>query len=127
MPLIVRDTSYELPGSDGRTGPTGAEIDVVETHFGVDYFDLMDMLTPPKDDVPRPAPRGCTRNRAFYALAWMALHRQDDSVTLADVMSEYGRDELRFVAEAAAPGEEAAAAEVPTPAGDEDTEPAATS
>jgi hypothetical protein len=126
MPLIIRETAYDLPGSDGRTGPTGAEIDAIETHFGVDYFDLMDMLTPSKDDdAPRPAPRGCTRNRAFYALAWMALHRQDDTVTLADVMSEYGRDELRFVADAPTPG--AQVPDLPTPAGDEATEPAATS
>jgi hypothetical protein len=126
MPLIVRDTPYDLPGSDGRTGPTGAEIDAIEMHFGVDYFDLMDMLTPPKKGAkPKPVVAGCTRNRAFYALAWMALHRQDDSVTLADVMAEYGRDELRFLADDPAPGEQAP--DLPTPAGDEDTEPAATS
>lgn len=123
MPLIVRDTPYELPGSDGRTGPTGAEIDVIETHFGVDYFDLMNMLTPAKDGEPVKRVEGCTRNRAFYALAWMALHRQDDTVTLEHVMAEYGRDELRFTPDA--PKRKSKA--VPTPAGDEGTEPAATS
>lgn len=128
MPLIVRDTSYELPGSDGRTGPTGAEIDTIETFFGVDYYDLMAMLTSQAPDGPKPPARpGCTRNRAFYALAWMAMHRVDDTATLAAVMEEYGRDELSFQSGEPTPAEEAKGDEVPTPAGDEATESAATS
>lgn len=133
MPIIVRDTSYPLPNADGRTGPTGAEIDAVETHFGVDWYDLMATL--PSDDdkdedgKPKPPPvnrPGCTRNRAIFAIAWIAVHRMDPTVTLGALMTEYGRDEIRFVSDDK-PARKAKATEVPTLAGDEAPEPAATS
>lgn len=126
MPLIARGTSYAMPKEDGRTGPTGSEIDTIETHFGVDYYELMSMLTPVEDGEQPPAARpGYTRNRALFALAWMAMHRADPSLTITAVMDEYATDEFDIVEDR--PAKKGKGAEVPTPAGDEETESAATS
>ena len=131
MPIVVRDTTYELPNSDGRNGVTGAEIDAVEVHFGVDWFDLMATLDREDKDedgkpIQQPPSRpGCTRNRAVYAIAWVAMHRVDPAVTLDSVMADYAANELQFVSEE--PAKKGKAAALPTPAGDEATEPAVTS
>lgn len=120
MPLIVRGTSYTLPKQDGRSGPTGSEIDAIETQFGVDYYDLMSVLMADGDTV---AKKGCTRNRALYALAWLTMHRVDTAVTIAGVMDEYAADELNFTEDE----EPAPQPDLPTPADDVNTESAATS
>lgn len=127
MPFIARGTSYPLPKEDGRTGPTGSEIDTIETHFGVDYYQLMSMLAPVEEGAtPPPVRPGYTANRALFALAWLAMHRADPSLSIADVMDEYATDEFSIVDDDI-PANKGKAAEVPTPAGDEETEPAATS
>ena len=62
-----------------------------------------------------------------YALTWIAMHRTDPAITLADVMKTYGRNEIAFVADPETPAKKAKATAVPTPAGDEGTESAVTS
>lgn len=92
MPLVVRDVTYSQPGEDGQRGPTGTEIDTVETHFQVEFADLMAQLLAP--DHRPPARPGCTSTRALYAWCWIVLHRTDLNLTLQQVMDEYGIDEL---------------------------------
>lgn len=127
MPFIARGTSYPLPKEDGRTGPTGSEIDTIETHFGVDYYELMSVLQPLEEGAtPPPTRPGYSRNRALFALAWLAMHRANPALSITDIMDEYATDEFDIV-DAETPATKAKATEVPTPAGDEETEPAATS
>lgn len=94
MPLIVRGVSYSQPGEDGQRGPTGSEIDIIETHFHVEFADLMAQLL--GEDHRPPARPGCTSTRALYSWCWITLHRADPNVTLQQVMDEYGIDELRI-------------------------------
>jgi len=100
MPIEIRGTTYALPKmEDGRSGPTGIEIDVIETFFGVDYQDLMALLVPEEEGAAAPiAKKGCTRNRALYSMVWIAVHRVDGASTIEDVMA-YGMDELNFTTE----------------------------
>jgi len=99
MPVSIRGISYPLPKEDGRSGPTGIEIDEVETYFGVDYQDLMALLIDSEDGKPAPvAKKGCTKNRALYSLVWICVNRVDPSFTIADAM-QFGVDELDFSTE----------------------------
>ena len=115
MPLIIRGHVYPLPKEAGRTGPTGTEIDIIESHFGVDYQDLMATIAPAdpkKKGEPAPFKSGCTRNRALWSLAWLCIHREDASATISSVMDSYGMEELEFSSE----GENPTAAVDPIPA-----------
>lgn len=94
MPLVVRDVTYAQPGEDGQRGPTGTEIDTIETHFHVEFADLMAQLLAP--DQRPPAGPGSTATRALYSWCWIVLHRADPTLTLQQVMDEYGIDELHI-------------------------------
>ena len=94
MPLTIRGTVYQLPTEDGRSGPTGLEIDEIETHFNVDYQDLSILLVERDPEAP-PIPKkpGVTQNRALYGFAWIAVHRVEPQTTIEDVMA-FGIEEL---------------------------------
>ena len=97
MPLSVRGTTYAIPYDDGEKGVTGGELATIEDAFGVrDALLLLQLLG--KDDAEIAGmPPGYTRWRAAYALAWIAMHRQDPAVSLAGVMDEYAADEFTLV------------------------------
>ena len=91
MPLIIRDKSYPLPKENGSSAPTGREIIEVENHFGLDGLTLLGALST-EEGKERP---GYSKVKALYALAWICMVRAGEVVSIADVLDEYGIDEIK--------------------------------
>ena len=90
MPLMIRDKSYSLPKENGTSSPTGREIIEIENHFGLDGLTLLGTLSP--DSTERP---GYSKVKALYALAWICMTRAGEIVSIADILNEYGIDEIK--------------------------------
>lgn len=90
MPLIIKGKSYPLAGEKGQQGLTGREIIEIENQFGLDGVVLLGSLADEK------APAGYTKAKAIYALAWVAMTRAGEVVSLADILNDYALDELEF-------------------------------
>ena len=89
MPLTLRGTTYPLPGEGEHSTFTGRELMAIEDEFGLDALQLMSSLA--ADAKPQP---GYTRAKAFFALAWSAVHRVDPTWTLARFLNEVALDEI---------------------------------
>lgn len=87
MPLNIRGTEYALPGEGDTTRPTGREIIEIEEFFGVDGITLLGSLF---NDY---APAGHTKIKALIAMAWIAMTRAGEKVSLPEV-AEFGFDEI---------------------------------
>lgn len=96
MPLIIKDKSYLLPSEGSEKAPTGKEIVEIETYFNLDGLILLTALSQDKPPV------GYTKTKGMYALAWIALTRAGEVVSIDDVLKDYGLDEFDFVEEEAA-------------------------
>ena len=91
MPLIIRDKSYPLPKENGSLSPTGREIIEIENHFGLDGLTLLGALATEEGKERA----GYSKVKALYALAWICMVRAGEIVSLADILEEYGIDEIK--------------------------------
>lgn len=99
MPLTIKGKSYPLPKEAGQQGPTGKELIEIENHFNLDGLTLLGSLV---DEKP---PAGYTKAKAIYALAWIAMSRAGEIVSIADVLNDYAIDDLEFSEETDSPKE----------------------
>lgn len=90
MPLIVKGKSYLLPSEGSEKAPTGREIVEIESHFNLDGLILLTALSQDKPPV------GYTKTKGMYALAWIALTRGGEVVSLEDVLNDYALDDFDF-------------------------------
>lgn len=92
MKFVLDGVEYPAVKDAAYGGATGIEVDTIETHFGVFYDDLMSQLA---DDKIRPkAKPGCTPRRAYFAYAWLAIHRVNPEVTIGSLMAQRSFGEL---------------------------------
>lgn len=90
MALNIRGKSYPLPKENGTPAPTGREIIEIENYFQLDGMSLLAALSV-EEGKERP---GYTKAKAVYALAWICMTRAGEIVSIADVLNEYGIDEI---------------------------------
>lgn len=90
MPLIVKGKSYSLPSEGSEKAPTGREIVEIESYFNLDGLILLTALT---QDKP---PAGYTKTKGMYALAWIALTRAGEILSLEDILNDYALDDFDF-------------------------------
>lgn len=91
MPLVVRSKIYTIPKEAGSSGPTGKEIVEIENYFGLDGLRLIGTLAPSAVETV-----GYTKTKALYALAWIAMTRAGEILSIDDILNEYSIDELDF-------------------------------
>lgn len=92
MLLRIKDKTYPLPGDNGQQGVTGAELVAIEDHFkGLDGMELLTSAF-----TGGAAATGYTRVKGLYALAWVAMSRGGEIVSLADVLNDYAVEDLQF-------------------------------
>ena len=101
MALIIKGKSYPMPGQDGQQNLTGDEIIAIEDHFGLDGLDLMAVFNGAK------APKGYTKAKALWAVAWVGMSRAGEVVSIADVLRDVAVDEIVITDEPANPTEAA--------------------
>jgi hypothetical protein len=94
MPLIIKGKSYPVPSESNQKGPTGSEIIEIENYFNLDGLLLLSSLA---NDNP---PIGYTKTKGIYAMAWIALTRAKEIVSISDVLNDYSVDDFDFVDEA---------------------------
>lgn len=95
MPLTLRGTSYPLPGESGQPSMTGRELIAIEDEFGLDALQLLSSLGDDAQLKP-----GYTKSKAFYALAWVAVHRVDKAMTLPRFLDDVALDEIDIAEDA---------------------------
>lgn len=90
MPLVIKDKKYAMPGEGSEKSPTGREIVEIESHFNLDGLILLTALS---QDKP---PAGYTKTKGMYALAWIALTRAGEVLSIEDVLNDYSIDDFDF-------------------------------
>jgi hypothetical protein len=93
MPLVIKGKSYSLPHEAGQRGPTGSEIIEIENYFNLDGLILISSLAQDKPPV------GYTKTRAMFAIAWIAMIRAGEILSLNDILNDYSIDDFDFVEE----------------------------
>lgn len=88
MPLIIKGTTYAVPGEAGEGNLTGKEIMAIEDHFGLDGLRLMSCLS---GNAPG---KGYTQAKALWALAWVAMTRGGEVVSIDDVLNDLSLDDI---------------------------------
>lgn len=89
MPLKLRGKTYLIPNEGNQPAPTGSEIIAIEDHFGLDGIRLIASLQPKAIEV-----KGYTKTKALYALAWIALRRAGEVLSIEDVLNDYNIEEI---------------------------------
>jgi len=90
MPLVIRDKSYDIPKENGSPAPTGREIIEIENAFNLDGLTLLGTLA---NDEPSKL-QGYSKVKALYAVAWIAMSRAGETLSIDDVLNEYAIDEI---------------------------------
>ena len=80
-----------MPKENGSSSPTGREIIEIENHFGLDGLTLLGALST-EEGKERP---GYSKVKALYALTWICMVRAGEVVSIADILNEYGIDEIK--------------------------------
>ena len=93
MPLIIKGKSYPIPNETGQRGPTGSEIIEIENYFNLDGLILISSLAQDK------VPVGYTRTKAMYAMAWIAMTRAGEVLSLTNILDDYSIDDFDFAEE----------------------------
>lgn len=88
MPLIIKGKEYQLPNEGTEKGPTGAEIIEIENYFNLDGLMLISSLGQEKPPV------GYTKTKAMYSMAWIAITRAGEILSLHDVLKDYSIDDF---------------------------------
>lgn len=105
MALEIRGKVYPLPKENNQPGPTGKEILEIEKYFDLDGLTLLSTLSPDAKSIP-----GYTKTKAFYALAWIAMTRGGEILSIDDILNDIPIDEITFEADQL-PKEEAVTSE----------------
>jgi len=92
MPLVIREKSYTIPKENGSPAPTGREIIEIENVFNLDGLALLGTLA---SDEPSKL-QGYSKVKALYAVAWIAMTRAGETVSIDDVLNEYAIDEIQL-------------------------------
>lgn len=95
MPLVIKGKSYPMPKENGQPGFTGKEILEIESYFGLDGMTLLSQLSPDAKAIP-----GYTKTKAFYAIAWIAMTRGGEVVSIDDILGDLAIDDIVFEADA---------------------------
>jgi hypothetical protein len=90
MPLVIREKSYTIPKENGSPAPTGREIIEIENSFNLDGLALLSTLA---SDEPSKL-QGYSKVKALYAVAWIAMTRAGETLSIDDVLNEYAIDEI---------------------------------
>ena len=101
MPLIIKGKSYPMPAEAPEPNLTGKEIMTIEDHFGLDGLRLMSCLsgsTPGK---------GYTQAKALWSLAWVAMTRAGEVLSIDDVLNDVSIDDIDVMDEEPNPTEAA--------------------
>ena len=88
MPLIIKGKEYQIPNEGTEKGPTGAEIVEIENYFNLDGLILISSLAQEKPPV------GYTKTKAMFAMAWIAMSRAGEILSLHDVLKDYSIDDF---------------------------------
>lgn len=88
MPVVIKGKKYTLPNDGTEQGPTGAELVEIEDYFNLDGLILISSLA---QENP---PKGYTRTKAIFAMAWIALTRAGEIVSITDVLKDYSIDDF---------------------------------
>lgn len=89
MPLIIKGKEYKLPNEGSEKGPTGQEIMEIESHFdNLDGLVLISSLGNEK------FVKGYTKTKAMYSMAWIAMTRAGEVLSIADVLKDYSIDDF---------------------------------
>lgn len=88
MPVVIKGKKYTLPNDGNEPGPTGAELVEIEDYFNLDGLILISSLAQEKP------PIGYTKTKAIYAMAWIALTRAGEIVSISDVLKDYSIDDF---------------------------------
>lgn len=88
MPLIIKGKEYNLPNEGTERGPTGLEITEIENYFNLDGLMLISSLGQEKPPV------GYTKTKAMYSMAWIAMTRAGEILSLHDVLKDYSIDDF---------------------------------
>lgn len=89
MPLIIKGKEYILPNEGSEKGPTGQEIMEIENHFDdLDGLVLISSLSNQK------FVKGYTKTKAMYSMAWIAMTRAGEVLSIADILKDYSIDDF---------------------------------
>lgn len=91
MPLQIKGKSYLLPKEGNQPAPTGREILEIEKFFNLDGLTLLSTLSSDSKEIP-----GYTKTKAFYALAWIAMTRGGEVISIADLLDDLAIDDIKF-------------------------------
>lgn len=91
MPLNVKGKTYPMPGEDGQQGLTGSEVIAIEDHFGLDGMTLLSAAFGNGT-----APAGYTKVKGLYAIAWVAMSRAGEVLSLDDVLNDFAIEDFDF-------------------------------
>lgn len=89
MPLNLRGKTYIIPNEGNQPSPSGAEIIEIEDYFGLDGLRLLSSLQPSAVEI-----KGYTKTKALYAIAWIALRRAGEVLSLEDILNDYNVEEI---------------------------------
>ena len=92
MPLQIAGKTYPLPKEGNQPAPTGREIIELESYFNLDGLTLLSTLSPEAKQIP-----GYTKTKAFYALAWIAMTRAGEVLSIGDLLNDVAIDDIVFV------------------------------
>ena len=92
MPLVIKGKSYPLPGEHNQPGATGRELIEIEEYFGLDAMKLMSVFAEDESKLPV----GYTRVKAMFALAWLAMTRAGEVVSVSDVLNDFSPADFSF-------------------------------
>lgn len=94
MPLEIKGKKYPLPKESNQPAPTGREILEIEKFFDLDGLTLLSTLATDAKQLP-----GYTKTKAFYALAWIAMNRGGEIVSISDLLNDVAIDDIKFEAD----------------------------
>lgn len=88
MPLIIKGKEYSLPNEGTEKGPTGQELVEIENYFNLDGLILISSLAQEKPPV------GYTKTKAMYSMAWIAMTRAGEILSINDILKDYSIDDF---------------------------------
>jgi hypothetical protein len=91
MPLNIKGKNYPMPKEGNQPGPTGREMIEIENYFGLDALVLLSSLSTDAKPI-----QGYSKTKAFYALAWIAMTRGGEVVSIEDLLNDLAIDDIVF-------------------------------